>query len=449
MSVSTGIDELDELLGGGFIPGSISLIAGNPGSGKTTFAAQFIYRNALVHGYPGIYVGFTEDKVSFYRHMSSFGFDFKALEEKKLFKYLFIPISARRISANVLIDSILSSIREIKAKCIAIDSITSVLQSLDAVSARAFFNSLINVVLRPLGLTAVIVADLPIGVETVGYGFEEFLVDNIFILKLEEKGGLTHRIIEFRKVREKPVPRICYEFVIGRNGIRLYLPYAFGLKGSYTFERVSTGIPDLDKMLNGGFLKGSIVLLTGPTGTGKTVIAMMFALTGAVKGEKVTYISFEESAEQLANLIKSLGYDYEAVKDRLLITSPSPRLFTPGALYNYVEDLIVSTGASRIVIDGMSALSRQYSEEEYLELTRSLAHLIKTRGVTAVFTSLADFSLGEVVGISTAADAVIALWFDMEDGVIKRKISVIKARGSSHDRRVRELVFEKGRILIR
>lgn len=444
----TGIKELDEVLEGGFERGSIVLLAGHPGAGKSTFAAQFIYKGAVDYNEPGVYVSFSENKKEFYEHMKAFNFNFERLEKINMFKYLpLISIADERIVGSI-ISNIYSAIEEIRAKRLVIDSITTILGTFSLKEARAFLHTNILLGLKPYNITALLVADLPWGKETIGHGFEEFLADTIIVLKLDEKRGLTRRILEIRKNRGSPTPRVSYDFVITKEGIKLYIPLEASLSGGFTRERATTGIPELDKMLGGGILRGSVVLVSGPSGTGKTLLSLNFAVEGAKKGEKVVYISFEEPKDQLETVIENMEVDYDKIKGNLHIYALSPRLFTPAALYSFYEELLKKHNPSRVIIDGASALSRHYEEEEYLELVRNISLLSKMHRVTFLITALSNIASLEEVGISTIADVLIALWFDTQGDRIKKKIAILKQRGSWHDTRQRELVIDKGKVKI-
>ena len=117
----------------------------------------------------------------------------------------------------------------------------------------------------------------------------------------------SKRILTIFKAREVPLPRHEFEYVIGKGGITLFTPLSVSLLGSFRPNRLSTGIPELDEMLGGGLLENSTTLVSGPSGTGKTMIALSFAVEGAKKGENVLYISFEESVEQITNTLKLTG----------------------------------------------------------------------------------------------------------------------------------------------
>ncbi len=431
--LSTGVAELDEVLGG-YPEGAVVVVAGNPGSGKTTLAAQFIYAG-LVRGEPGLYVSLSERKEEFLEHMKRLGMDFEAYERRGLFKFLWLPLAseARRVAS-----AIVEAVGESKCKRLVVDTVTPILASLGPGAGREFLHNLVNLCLKPARVTTLLLAELPYRSETIGFGFEEFVADAIIALSYEEYRGLTRRVLEVRKCRWCPLPRMGYEFVIGDGGVRLYISYAGSLKGSFRLEeRLSTGLRELDEMLGGGIPRGAVVLIAGPSGTGKTLLALSMAIAEARRGGRPLYVSFEESVEQIEYVAKKMG-----LEGGVKVVSLSPRLFTPGSLYYCAVKMLEDCKPTLVVVDGISALERQFGEEA-VELVRSVTMWAKARGITHVLTSVSDVLEGETTGISTVADVVIALGFEREHGRLRRILTVVKARGIKHDTRLRELVIEE------
>ena len=293
--LNSGIKNLDEVIGGGFLKGSMILVAGHPGSGKTTFAAQFVYEG-LKRGEKGLYVSFLEDEIEFYRHFSSLGMNFKTYSKKNLFKYLWFPPS--KTSLRLVTNTILEEVTERDIRRFVLDSTTAIPYGKTVDEARAFITNLVNLGLRPQSITSIFIAELPYGKKIIGKGFEEFIADAVFVLSLERYKNLSRRMLEIRKIRWTNVPVSEFEFIISDTGIQIYLPYYTGLKGVFNLERrLKTGVNGLDKMLDGGVPEGAMVQLMGPTGSGKSVLAAMFSLHTARNGSKILFISFEEPVE--------------------------------------------------------------------------------------------------------------------------------------------------------
>jgi len=444
---STGIEALDKILKGGFFRGSTTLLSGHPGVGKTTFAAQFIY-DGLLKGENGVYVSFVENKKEFYRHMNMFNMNFSGFEQNK--KFVFIEAAPPPTIADL--ESFISSIFEIvykhQAKRLVVDSVSPLLAFTDVYKARILLHNTLIKPLKNLGVTMLFIIDLPYGKEDSGYGFEEFLADNVLKMLIKEEKGRLKRYLILSKIRESPVIRIAYEFIIHKNGIKLLIPRETYLIGSYSLKRVSTGVLELDNMLGGGVTQGSVTLISGQSGVGKTILAMLFAVNGALKNEKVVFMSLEESEEQILTLMKSFNINIEKVRDNLRIVSVITRLLTPVAMYAYIEDLVTEEKPNRFIIDGLDSLEKTFREEEYLEFARSVITLFKEKGITAYITSLKNIMEKELTGISTLSDNIIALWFEKEENKLVRKLAVIKTRGSIHDCKIKTVRFEPGKMLL-
>ncbi len=202
----SGISGLDRLLAGGFMKGAIILVAGNPGTGKSTLAAKFIYEG-LKRGEPGIYVNFVEPRQDFYAHMESLGADFEKYEKQGLFRYVEALTIADDEALAQQLEDIIGMAMDMNAKRLVVDSVTVMLQILGKQKSRIrelLQNFFVNG-LKPLGVTSILVAEHPYGAQVVGEGVEEFVVDAVFILRTVMKRGKPLRIMEIRKVRWAPI----------------------------------------------------------------------------------------------------------------------------------------------------------------------------------------------------------------------------------------------------
>ena len=447
---STGVKELDEILGGGYYPGYIVLIAGHPGAGKTTLGASFLYKGALERE-AGIYVSLAERKNEFFRHMKPLGMDFQPLEEKGLFKFMDFPTLNTRDVLSTLITTLGEETNRLKAKRIVIDPITAFIDIVGKEEARAFLHSTLLKLTKPLGVVTYLIADLPLGVEVIGHGFEEFLADAVLKLVIDKKAGLVRRKLIIHKAREVPMVFYEYEFIIEQGGIRIYPKMPRAIKGSYTLERIESGIEGLDRMLHGGFLKGSSVLITGPSGTGKTLILLTIALYNASKGRRVLYISLEESVEQLRTTARTLEFNVDELESKKLINfiTIGPGTLTPEGVYHRILDAIKNLSPSILILDGLSSLERLFGESDFMLLGRNIIIEAKKRGILNISSMLHDVMAGREVGMSTMTDSIIALWFDISSSPIKRMITVLKMRGSPHDTSKKILAQVNGKVVIK
>lgn len=180
--VPTGIDGLDYLIGGGFPKGSIILLAGGAGSGKTIFSTQFICNGAVQYGEKGVYVTFEEDAETLKRNMLNFGFDFEKLEREGLVRLIDLEV-LKGEGLNTNIEYILTVMDKIDAKRLVIDSLTAFLYSCPEKLEYRILMHLIYKILKTRDITTIMTCSIPAGAKTLGLGIEEFIVDSLIILE--------------------------------------------------------------------------------------------------------------------------------------------------------------------------------------------------------------------------------------------------------------------------
>ena len=266
--VTSGIDGLDELLGGGLPRGGLIVLSGNPGTGKTIFSAQFLYRGAVDRGEKGVYVSFAEDKEAFYRNMRAFGFDFEKLEREGLFSFLDM-LTVREAGISTLLELVIGRVAELGAKRLVVDSFSAMAQAFrEPHDARIVLHTILGKLVRSMGCTTLLIVEIPHGTSRIGLGVEEFVADGIIVLKRELLDGRPFRVLEVMKMRGLPTPKAQTVFTL-KGGFRVFLPFKLkGVEAPRRFkprpdseERFSTGSPDLDEVLGGGYPRSSFVLI--------------------------------------------------------------------------------------------------------------------------------------------------------------------------------------------
>lgn len=238
-----GVDVLDNAI----VEGASIMIAGNPGTGKTTMGAQFLW-NGIKAGEAGMYVSFIESREEFLKHFRELGMDLSAV------RFLDLTTVSKRLGAEEVVTMMLDEASANNVRRVVIDPINVMLMPFDVKEARAALHSLINLGFKRLGITSVLIAELPIGRETIGMEFEEFLTDAIIILRLVRYKRLKLYRMEVRKLRYGTTDVYEFEYTIGEGGVKVFTPYRRALRGAYDVRtRVKTGVKELDEMLNGGF----------------------------------------------------------------------------------------------------------------------------------------------------------------------------------------------------
>jgi circadian clock protein KaiC len=256
--VRTGIDGLDQLLHGGFLRGDAILLAGAPGTGKTSIGMQYLYNGVTKYKEPGLFITFEEFPERIYRDADNYGWDFRALEEQGKLKVLFT--SPEVLQQDIIRDQGIVSemISEIGATRVVVDSISNLEGA--AENVRRFRESVYALVnaLKAQCLTSVLTCELREG-EQIGTGPEEFVADGLILLTRRYVVGHRMRFIEIMKSRGSPHIAIPSLYFIGDGGVDILPPFQ---EPFYRFEEaVSTGIPQLDNLLGGGIPYGSFYLM--------------------------------------------------------------------------------------------------------------------------------------------------------------------------------------------
>ncbi|MBS7608496.1 AAA family ATPase [Candidatus Bathyarchaeota archaeon] len=265
--VTSGIEGLDDIIGGGFPKGSTILVCGNPGTGKTVFSAQFLYKGAKVHGENGVYVSFGEKREAFMSFMKAFGFNFEKLEDEGKFAFLEMITGRKEIHSD-LIKMILEKINDLNAERLVIDPITAISQAYEGViDARTLIHTVLGKVVQEAGCTTLMVSEIPVGNDSIGLGVEEFVSDGVILLKRRIYNERLLRELEIVKLRGTRInyPRLTFTL---DGGIHIFPPQTIFTQDLGRYEVIphgenyySTGISDLDKLIGGTFVKGGFNLI--------------------------------------------------------------------------------------------------------------------------------------------------------------------------------------------
>ncbi len=388
----TGIVELDKLLSGGIPRGNVVLVAGTPGAGKTTLGAKFIYEG-LKRGEPGVYLSFIESKTEFYKFMRLLGFDFFKYEKMSLFKYIEGIQSNTFEGALESLKDFLKAISDIKAKRAVIDSISAMTQMTTFKSARELVRNAIVNGLKPYQITALVIAELPIGREEVGYGIEEFIVDGVIVLRAEYRAGLMRRTLEIRKMRGIAIPEIQIHFDIKPGvGLRLYTPINLTTieptkSHDKLLERPSH---ELAKMMPAKIPVGAQVLLIAEPEVQGSPIATALSLlyASSTQTSKLLIRSFTKSKYDVQTIIDKLlrALNIEKDKVKTYIESINPTSQPIYKLVYLAREREQRIKPDFIIIDSLSQLARLATDVD--EFNRILLNDVLVRqieGITAFY----------------------------------------------------------------
>ncbi len=460
----TGITGLDQITEGGLPRNMTTLVCGAAGSGKTIFGLDFLINGAITYNEPGIFVSFEETEDELCRDVASLNLDLNSLVLQK--KVVLHCVSLERSDIQeknfnleglfVLLDQ---TIHSIGAKRIAIDSIESLFADVtDRENLRSEIKRLFRW-LKERNVTAFITGEPYQGAFT-RRGLEEYISDCVISLDNRVVEQIAIRRIRIIKYRGSNHGTNEYPFIIANNGLSVIPITSADLDNPGTAERVSTGIPTLDNMFQGGgYTKGSTVLLSGTAGTGKTSIAIAFALGGCSRGERCLFLSYEESSGQLIQNMNSIGLDCEPfIKQGLLkIVSTRPSFF---GLERHLLDLhqtIEEFRPQSVVIDPLTSLINEGSARDIQSMVTRMIDLLKSRGVTGLFTSLVSSSDSKIHSGEIGVSSLIDTWIVVRElegdaaGINKRRIRglyIVKSRGMGHSNDVRKLVLSNDGITL-
>jgi circadian clock protein KaiC len=453
--LATGIPGLDHITGGGLPQGKVTLVTGATGTGKTVLAGQFLAAGITAFGEPGVFVTLEERVDKVHRFMRTFGWDVPAWEAQG--KWAFVDASTgdeheivmgEDFDFTALVGRVAAAVEQVGAKRVVVDSLSHVLARLgDAPRVRAQLHRLVGG-FEALDVTVLVTAERDHQYNGVSrYGVEEFVADNIVILRNVLAQERRRRTIEVLKLRgamhrsgESPFA------ILPDQGVVIVALSEIDLTHPSSPARVSVGNRDLDAMCGGGLFQDSVVLVSGPTGTGKSLLALEF-LDAADSGQRCLLVAFEESPHQLGRNARGWGHDLDRLQadGRIRAISQYPESAPLESHLVRMQRHIDEFGPARVVVDSLSGIERGAAPREFHEFVLGLTSYLKARGITAFLTTTTTSLLGgpSATGLeaSTLLDTIVLLRYVEVYGELRRGIAVLKMRGSDHEKTIREFVI--------
>ena len=456
----TGISGFDQVALGGLPAGRSTFVGGTTGSGKTLFAVEFLARGILQFDEPGVFVTFEETAQDVRRNYASLGFPIAQWEEAG--KWTFIDASHQldeeapvigTYDFGALVARIEHAVRGIGARRVSLDSLSAVFSRFADGSLVRHEMHRIGRALTSLGVTSVVTAERTHEYNGVSnYGVEEFVLDNVIILRNVLAGEQRRRTIEIVKFRGAPHRTGEWLFSIDPLDGLVIIPLAFldYPAAAASQIRVSSGNTDLDEMCGGGFFQDAIVLLTGPSGAGKTLTALKFIAAGLAAGQRCLSFTFDEGREQLRRSAAGWGIDLPAAEEAGLLSAVCdyPEVASIEDHFLRIRRAIEDAAPGRLVIDTLSALERIASPRALLDFVIALVAVARQRGVTTLLTAMPAARLAPHVRpliageLASLTDVAITLSYYEQAGEIQRAIAIMQTRGSAHDPRVRRATVD-------
>jgi circadian clock protein KaiC len=455
--VPSCIPGFDEVTEGGLPSGRSTLVAGTAGSGKTVLALQFIAGGMRDLDEAGVIVTFEEAPADLLGNVRSFGWELDTLlESGKIAIVDATPepgeqtLEAGAYDLSALLARIEHAVRSVGAKRVILDALGGLFaQFLDNHLVRRELHRLI-MGLRRLKVTTMITMERVEEDGAVGrFGVEEFVADNVIVLRNRLEQERRRRTVEILKFRGATHQKGEYPFTIDpEDGVTVIPLSATELTQKSSDIRVSSGVQELDRMCGGGMYRDSIILISGATGTGKTLMVTEYVKAAILAGERALIFGSEESREQLTRNAASWGVDLAKASSEGLvrIICRYPEVMGLEDHLIHMKRDIREFQPHRVAVDSMSAFERGSSIKSFREFVIGMTSHIKQLEITGLFTNTAAMLIGgesiTETHISTITDTIILLRYVELHGEMRRGMTVLKMRGTWHEKEIREYVID-------
>jgi len=457
----TGIEGLEHITHGGITEKRATLIVGSSGSGKTFLAYELLHRSITQFEKPGVFVTMEEKPDDIVLNFKELGWHIDQLIEQKKLKLIDAcpdVDSVKEIgeyNLKALITRIEYALKEINGKIIVIDSIGSLFhQFTKNLIIRREIARIINT-FKEQGCTVIFTAERTSEYGNVSrYGIEEFISDNVIILRNILEDEKVRRTIQIMKMRGKTHEKGEFPFTITENGIIIMALSERELKQSSSNVRCSTGNNKLDQITNGGIFRDSVMLISGPTGCGKTLMCATFVKNACQNNEKIIMFAYEESKQQLMRNAKSWNVDFEKWENEglLNVICLYPEALGLEEHLLLIQKEIKKFKPRRLIIDSVSAMERVAGIRIFREFVIGLTSFVKQEEICSLFTSTTPKLAGgdsiTEAHISTITDIIILLRYVEIKGDLRRGIAVIKMRGSQHYKSIFEFTIDSNGLKI-
>lgn len=459
--IPVGIDGFEHITHGGLAEDRATLIVGSSGSGKTILSTEIIYQSITRHNRPAVFVTFEERPTDVMRNVINQAWDLQQLVDDG--KLMFVDASLDRDIAGEtgdydlsgLLAQVKAAVKKIDAKVVVLDSLGALFHHYPDIGMVRREIVRIRDMMVEMGVTAIMTAErLQEYGEISRHGIEEFLSDCVIVLRHVLEHERTRRTIQIYKFRGSSHVAGEYPFVISGDGIHILPMTAIELKQQSQSERINFGNDVFDSMSGGGLFQDSVVLVSGPTGSGKTLMCTTFAAASCKNDKRTLYLGYEESRPQLIRNAQSWGMDFEEWEKRglLRISCCFPESQGLAEHLLSIREQIDAFKPTRLVIDSVSAMERVAGLRSFREFVLGLTSLLKERRICALLTSTTpELSGGDSVTdahISTITDAIVLLRYLQVQRELKRGIIIIKMRGSQHDKDIREFSISSDGLMI-
>ncbi len=453
-SLSTGVSGLDDVLNGGLAPGHVYLLEGEPGTGKTTLALQFL-RDGASRGERVLYITLSETAAELRRTGLSHGWTLKGvdifelvppetlLDEQQQQSLLY----SSDLELGETTQRIFEIFGETRPTRVVLDSLSeirllaqgSLRYRRQVLALKHFFAGHETTVLMLDDLTAE-VGDKT--VHSVAHG----------VIRLEEVApdyGAERRRLRVVKYRGRRFRGGFHDFVQRTGGLEVFPRLVSSEeRKSFVRDQLPSMIPGLNALLGGGIERGSSVLILGPSGAGKTILTLTFIANAVVRGERVAMFIFDEERDLLLDRAALLGFDLRAMIESgsLMLEPVDAAEMSPGEFAGMVRRIVDAGGIRTVVIDSLNGYQASMPHDQALILhAHELLQYLNRQGATTFLTVAQHGLVGDMqspIDLTYLADTVVLMRYFEALGRVRRAISVIKKRTGSHEDTIREFRIE-------
>ena len=459
--LGSGVAGLDDILVGGFPANHLYLLEGDPGTGKTTVALQFLLEGTRL-GERCLYVTLSESKRELQGVAESHGwsldkipvFEMTPQEEELNPDAQYTVFHPSDVELSDTTSAVLKQVDKIQPTRVVFDSLSELrMLARDALRYRRQILGLKRY-FAGRNCTVLLLDDRTaeghdLQLQSIAHGV-------IMMQSMEREFGVKRRRLEVRKLRGSRYREGFHDYTIETGGVVVYprLVASEHLPG-HTIKRVPSGIAELDQLLGGGLDNGTSTLLMGPAGCGKSTIAARYALAAAERGEMVAVFTFDETLTTYIHRAAGLGMNLEEhIKaGRLRIQPLDPAEIAPGQFVHCIRKLVEDDHATLLVIDSLNGFLNAMPGEQFLTLQlHELLSYLNQQGLTTIFTlaqhGLIGGGMESPIDVSYLADTVLLFRYFETYGELRQALSVLKKRSGLHERSIRALSFSNGTVSV-
>jgi circadian clock protein KaiC len=436
--IPTGIAQLDQIVGGGLPTGSLLVIAGAPGTGKTILAQQICFANATAEHKAIYYTTLSEPHTKIMRHLESFKFfDPSALGNRIEFQHL---VGGHADNLEALMSEVVRKSFEVEPIVVVIDSA----RALQEGAGREHFRETVyDLASRVAHTNALLIFVGEYAIEDLAQEPEFAVADGIIYLSNEADGATDTRKMRVVKMRGSTYVSGTHTFAIGSEGMQVYPRFEATpiMRRDREEGRAPFGIPHLDDMTCGGLPIRSSTLIGGPSGVGKTVLSLSFVGHGLARGKRCLYLSLQESEEQLLSKAAAFGFDLAAAREsgQLRTRHIEPIELGLDAVGRMLREEVETFKPDRAVLDSVAELQHaSRGSSRFADYLWALVEMFRSGGATTIYTNETAAFFGPAFelagGLSYVFDNIMVLRYTELESEIRRALTVVKMRESDHEK---------------